>query len=112
MFKPICILIVLLNTSTVWAGGVSPRVAKVTTDEVIRFFSQGWDDERFEMSPNDVWALKLESNKPAECRYLVSGLVKKPSHWGRSTYRFWVCIRKLGRQPSAEVIDHEQIADE
>ncbi len=112
MLKKICIFAIVLNSSAVWARGVSRRVAAVTTAEVVRFFSQGWDDQRFEMSPSDVWALKLEADKPAECRYLVSGLVKKPSNWGRSTYRFWVCVRKQGSRLSAEVVDHEQIADE
>jgi hypothetical protein len=112
MIKNLMLAVMLLSGSIALAGGFS-EIDLVVRQTVYEEYSKGPHGNKFEMDPaRDIWSLEIASSVP-ECLVLVQGLAKKPSYYGATTYRFWVCVN-MGQDGaySGELVDEEQIADE
>lgn len=83
-------------------------------DTIVDAYSQGWEDDRFNMSPDDIWALEIDPENADGCLVTVTGLAKKPGYWGSQTARFWVCVTRdeAGTGYEGELLDDDIIADE
>lgn len=95
-------------------AGEFSKIDQVVRETVVEAYSQGWDDHRFNMSPDDIWALEIDPENTDGCLVTVTGLAKKPGYWGSRTARFWVCITRdeAGSGYQGELIDDDIIADE
>ena len=93
-------------------AGIFSEIDIIVKETIINAYTQGYDNNQLEMSMDDIWALELEESSQ-QCLAVVSGYAKKPSYYGSSTYKFWVCITKNSDGIlEGELIDDDQIADE
>lgn len=94
-------------------ANVSHEDKVLVVAEIIKLYSQGADDDRFEMTEDDVWSLKYLKETSTSCPILVQAYANKPSYQGSSLYQVYVCVKFAPNGAKyAELVDEVQIADE
>ena len=95
-------------------AGEMSKIDQAVREEVKRVYSQNGEDGHFNFDEQkDIWALEIISEPgEKECFAFVTGLAKRPSRNGVSTYRFWTCVNRDDEGYFAELWDDEQIAEE
>ncbi|KYG64802.1 hypothetical protein AZI86_11395 [Bdellovibrio bacteriovorus] len=102
-------LIFLVNIAQ---AQVSSQDQILVQEEVIKIYSQGQGDDRFDMTPDDIWGYKYLNETSASCPVLVTAYANKPSYHGSALYQVYVCIKNLPNGSKfAELVDDVQIGD-
>jgi hypothetical protein len=84
-------------------------IEQIVESEIIRDLSQGWEDDRFPVSSNDVWGIFVGPSDMKECASIASGYARRYTYDGSYTVKFWVCVTK---DSEAYVLDYDFTADQ
>lgn len=111
--KLVLALLGMMLLTNIAQAQIAPQDQALVEAEVIKIYSQGQGDDRFDMSGDDIWAYKYSNETSSSCPVLVTAYAKKPSYRGSSLYQVYVCIKSLPNGAKfAELVDEVQIADE
>ncbi len=67
-------------------------VSQAVQSEIMRVYSNGIDDQKLKMKPQDIWNLARVDDQIEGCDIIVSGFAQKPNGYTTNTVKFFTCV--------------------